>query len=410
MMDELRDRMLDTLLRELVGGDTPPDLSRRIMAQAFPSILRRMRLPLAAAAALILALAFWPGNREAPVDPGSILASRGSTIVTDAEPVQFTLGGYCYLDMAPHSELDIGGRELKEEVFLKRGRVTCRVDSGVGAFTVRTAAGEVRVKGTHFSVVVSDEPFEAGGVMMFRKKMFVKVFAGVVLVAGASGQFFIVSADDKVAETVGDEAGVAQAILADATPAAMKQFEGTLTGKVVAVSTGKAAFEPVAVLLKVEGVKQTVDENNDAFIIVPQKLIIGKTLALQLPVIVLNREELKGGADEMPKIMERVKAAVERQKQIKFDAKLAKQALANGKSVEVIIRGVEVEVALPPAAADDSGTPDADGPAGNNGKVADTTAKPATKKVIRLEIVRLTILESRKEEGHPSGDRQSEAP
>ena len=68
-MSDSRDRLMDSLLVEIVGGDEPPDLSKRIMSRIAGR--RRWRLvaisatTLAAAATILLAVVL-PGSYPAP--------------------------------------------------------------------------------------------------------------------------------------------------------------------------------------------------------------------------------------------------------------------------------------------------------------------------------------------------------
>lgn len=109
---------------------------------------------------------------------------RGSVITAEAPSATLALGGYCRVGLEPGSRLRIEGGKRAEQVFLERGAVTCEADRGVGAFAVRTPVGTASVKGTRFSVRMIEEKGER---KMFGKRMFVRVFAGAVLVSGAWG-------------------------------------------------------------------------------------------------------------------------------------------------------------------------------------------------------------------------------
>jgi hypothetical protein len=157
---------------------------------------RRLRLAgaLTAAAAVMFAVIAWwalppryPGPRASGglrVEDGDKVR-RGATVAASGPKAVLELGGYCRMEMDPGCALKIEGQRLREEVMLLRGRMTCQVDSGVGAFAVRTDMGTVTVKGTRFVVdLVENRNLEGGEAM---NTLFVKVLAGAVLVASTQG-------------------------------------------------------------------------------------------------------------------------------------------------------------------------------------------------------------------------------
>lgn len=189
-----QDRLLDVLLHEELGGETPPNLTARVLRAAdaggTPAV-RRWPRRLAVAATLALAAlggalgysCLRGGYAEPP--------PRGTEITTGDGPwrVRLGQGGYCRMQVAASSRLRIGGRDLAEEVFLEAGELACEVDSGVGSFTVKTEAGEVAVRGTKFSVRMVEPTTTAaqeGGDDM-GKRMVVRVAMGAVLMSGLWG-------------------------------------------------------------------------------------------------------------------------------------------------------------------------------------------------------------------------------
>jgi ferric-dicitrate binding protein FerR (iron transport regulator) len=192
-MDEARERLIDILLREELGGEQPPDLSAKIMSRAFPS-RRRLLRPMLMAASVLLAVGllswwFWPRYPEPSATGhfevvGGGPVQRGAVLRTKDKPATLVLGGYSHVDIRPASTLRINGEKYAENVALETGEVRCSVDSGIGAFGVRTAIGAVTVTGTEFSVKVSEEK---GGDRQPEKWVAVKITGGAVRLGGDWG-------------------------------------------------------------------------------------------------------------------------------------------------------------------------------------------------------------------------------
>lgn len=186
-----RDRLIDMLLQEELGGARAPDLAAKILSRA------RRRRPwlfmssLASAAAIFLILVGWwffAGGYPNPAIEGGIVAQgpvqRGTVVHTQTEAGKLRLGGYVQADLRPHTTVHIAGTEHAEEIFLQGGEVDCTVAPGIGKFAVQTPVGQVSVVGTQFQVRVFDDKGEG---KVIDKRMMVRVLVGAVLVSGAWG-------------------------------------------------------------------------------------------------------------------------------------------------------------------------------------------------------------------------------
>ena len=219
-MDELedpQDRLIDTLLREALGRETPPNLAGRILARAAFERRRFYWLAggLSAAAAVLLGLALYkfalngkpaevavepkpqqepglkwepepytPPKPELDLRPSPGEWTRGERIKTDKEPKKLELGGYCKLEAGANSSLVNEGKEHAEQVLLEAGNVTCQVDRHVGTFAVRTDSGMVSVTGTKFTVAVSGEGNDLKTEYAQRRQLSVSVQEGAVELNG----------------------------------------------------------------------------------------------------------------------------------------------------------------------------------------------------------------------------------
>lgn len=196
MINPERDRLIDILLEEELGGQTPPDLTDKILRRTGARLRHRLiaALTFAAAAAVIILglLGWWETRSTYPlptakggfevVDGGQV--TRGATVRTQRAAADLQLGDYAEVALRPQTQVRIEGTQGDEAVFLERGEVECSVTSGKGLFTVRTTIGTVSVVGTKFQVRVVDE---VEGDKMLSKRMVVRVTMGAVLVAGAWG-------------------------------------------------------------------------------------------------------------------------------------------------------------------------------------------------------------------------------
>lgn len=198
------DRLVDALLREEIGGDTPPNLGVRAMEK--DAQRRRMWwiqwASWTGAAVVAIALGAWwiAAQRYPPPTLTGVevtsepLVERGMTVTTEKSGAVLTVGGYCTVKVAPESEIQWTGTARSEEIVLNSGIVECIVESGRGSFQVRTVVGVVSVAGTHFYVKTLGGKNSPG----VTKKMYVKVDSGVVFVTGAWGNLTLSGGEDAV--------------------------------------------------------------------------------------------------------------------------------------------------------------------------------------------------------------------
>lgn len=232
-MNEYRDEhdlLMDSLLNEAAGGETPPDLTARIMARATngesvrkitpPRTIKPLwRRPaiLAAAAAVLLATGiaiYWSHESyPAPIATGQLTVvgggplARGKEVATDlGQAAKLALGGYCHIELADDTRLVLAGNEKDESVYLKHGEVKCQVDHGVGAFNVHTDLGDIKVTGTEFRVKLEDVVTVPGPQIqlpqgenpMTTKNLVVSVITGTVMLSSPWGQTPVASGQTKV--------------------------------------------------------------------------------------------------------------------------------------------------------------------------------------------------------------------
>jgi hypothetical protein len=239
---EHHDRLMDALLSEVVGGETPPDLGPRVLprATAPERRLRRVRLVVGVAAVVVLAVFAWRTARPGYPPPeafgdfqvvGGGLLGRGSTVRTQDDLATLRLGGYCRVDLDANTVVRVEGSERAEQVVLLQGGVACEVDSEVGAFAVRTDVGTVSVAGTRFRLRLLGTE---GGTEM--KRLMVRVLAGVVLASGSWGQVSLQAGETKVLPPRAAEPD-APPVKPKYTPLpeGIQQFQGTLIGPIAAM-------------------------------------------------------------------------------------------------------------------------------------------------------------------------------
>jgi ferric-dicitrate binding protein FerR (iron transport regulator) len=192
MIRDHHDAIIDQLLREILGGDRPRDMTARVLAQA--RIIDRFRrrrwlltgLALAASVTLIFSLfLLWPQSYPAPhaenmwVDNDSPF-ERGVAIAARDTQGSVTLGGYVQIEAKPDTKLTVGGTRFREKVFLEKGEVDVAVSKKRGEFDVVVGPATVHVTGTTFSVRVTEENTATA----HEKKMRVAVREGGVLIRG----------------------------------------------------------------------------------------------------------------------------------------------------------------------------------------------------------------------------------
>jgi len=221
------DRLVHILLREMVGGETPPDVTERVLARAVvgprrtivekaaPDVtegalgraIRRARprwwhgaAAVAAIAAVLVASVMF-GRYPPPQISGDYTIvdgerlERGSAVVTEDRSAVITLGGYCRIELRPDSALQIKGGKKAEQVLLERGGVECEVDEQVGAFAVETEVGTVSVVGTKFAVRLIEEKGDAAAL---GARLLVRVLEGEVSVSGDWGTALLRAGEEKL--------------------------------------------------------------------------------------------------------------------------------------------------------------------------------------------------------------------
>ncbi len=164
------DALLDQLLREILGGDRPRDMTARILARATIGDRSRRRWWIGAGAAIAACVAIatslyflWPRQYPAPeftgviaVDSGQPLA-HGVPLETTTQPGEIELGGYVDVHLKPDTKFQLGGEQLAEEIFLDTGHVDVDVTKKKGRFDVGVGPVDIEVTGTEFSVDVTPE-------------------------------------------------------------------------------------------------------------------------------------------------------------------------------------------------------------------------------------------------------------
>jgi ferric-dicitrate binding protein FerR (iron transport regulator) len=265
---EQQDRLMDVLLAELLGGEAPPDLTAQLLARAFPNSAAKIsqrrvwgRAWYAAAAVLLLGIGVWLGiyafggmNYPAPtlggdgavVDGGTL--RRGAEVASGDNPALLTLGGYCNVELAPQTRVRIEGARKAESVYLVDGQVACDVKHNVGAFSVDTEAGTVRVTGTRFRCTVADAaealPSLQGDRSMVSRQLMVAVLSGAVTVSGSWGQTTVAAGHDQVfpprAKMLAADANKITGVLAEVgnSQLVLKRSNGNVTINV----TGSTVF------------------------------------------------------------------------------------------------------------------------------------------------------------------------
>lgn len=168
-MSDDRDRLIDTLLREELGGERPPNLSGKILRRVFSPRRVVPRPLLALAASLLMVFSGW-----------LFWASRpGVTVVeTRVTPRALSLGDSCRVWVEADTRLRVPGGDEAVEIFVERGAVACEVDREAGGFRVKTALGTVSVTGTEFEVAVDAEA----------RRLEVGVASGSILLSGNWGE------------------------------------------------------------------------------------------------------------------------------------------------------------------------------------------------------------------------------
>jgi ferric-dicitrate binding protein FerR (iron transport regulator) len=250
------DALIDQLLREILGGDRPRDITARVVAQAriHDRFRRRWWIGAGSAAAACVAIAaglalFWPSAYPSPrVTEGVVYSANGTeemragaTLVTDGENSGvINIGNYVNVVMAPDTSLTLGGKKYEENVVLNSGHVDVHVTRNKGRFDVLVGQAIVHVTGTKFALDVLDGQDATQSHRV--KTLFVNVEEGSVdvqpgmglrktLKAGAREIFVISSEPMPVVPRLVTSAPAAAASTAPATtPAAPRTRTGTGAG------------------------------------------------------------------------------------------------------------------------------------------------------------------------------------
>jgi hypothetical protein len=174
MSRDHHDLLMDQMLRELLGGDRPRDITDRVLARVrtYDKVRRHWWTGVGSAIAASIAIgvtlwALWPRSgdyqiatlRDGFVDISNTeTLQRGSRIVTPEEnSATIALGGYVNVEMAPKTVMTLGGARFAEKVFLEQGELDVHVIPGRGTFDVGAGRAVVHVTGTKFQVGFSEE-------------------------------------------------------------------------------------------------------------------------------------------------------------------------------------------------------------------------------------------------------------
>jgi len=196
MSRDHQDALMDQMLRELLGGDRPRDMTARVLAQAkiYDRFRRRWWVSAVTAVAASMALAaslylFWPQKYPRYEATGVTLVNsnevhRGTVLTTDEITTgNINIGDYVWSAMQPLTTLTLGGGKYQEKVFLDQGELQVAVKKNKGQFDVVVGPTTVHVTGTKFNVnVLNDETTNEQ-----RKKLLVSVTEGSVEIQGIPG-------------------------------------------------------------------------------------------------------------------------------------------------------------------------------------------------------------------------------
>jgi hypothetical protein len=174
MSRDHHDILIDQLLREILGGDRPRDLTERVMAQARAYDRVRFRWWTGSGAAIAAAIAiaislyiYWPRNYPTPELDGEVSINNGNELVRgaqiathDDQAATLKLGGYVNVNLDPQTTLTLGGAKFEEKILLEKGTVNVAVAKKRGTFDVVVGPATVHVTGTQFKAAVEDRDLE----------------------------------------------------------------------------------------------------------------------------------------------------------------------------------------------------------------------------------------------------------
>lgn len=161
------DLLIDQLLREVLGGDHPRDMTARVLARAaLHDRARRTRwifagAAIAASLAIAMTLIFlWPRPYPEPRISGvdlvgaGVPGERGTPLETGDTAGKVELGGYVDAVVDPHTSFTIRGKQHQEALALDSGSMQFDVTEKHGTFDVYVGAFDIHDTGTKFSVDV----------------------------------------------------------------------------------------------------------------------------------------------------------------------------------------------------------------------------------------------------------------
>lgn len=110
--------------------------------------------------------------------------ARGDRVRTAEGEARLVLGGYSQVDLRPGTEVVLTGNRKAEAIELVEGSVLCKVEKGIGQFTVQSAMGDVEVVGTEFEVSVIEPNLSDIYARQAKPHLAVSVREGIVKVHG----------------------------------------------------------------------------------------------------------------------------------------------------------------------------------------------------------------------------------
>jgi hypothetical protein len=213
MSRDPHDLIMDQLLREILGGDRPRDMTARVLARAkiYDRTRRRWWVGSASALAACVAVAItlWalmrPHPYPSPVAEGFLVygndVERGAKLeaVSNDSSVSPTgnttppgrnaggvlrLGGYVQLTAAPSTTFTLGGGPFREVVFLEHGHMDVSVSKTRGTFDIIVGDTVIHAVEGAFGIDAADE--FSDDETRTKKNLTVSVKDGAVQVSGTA--------------------------------------------------------------------------------------------------------------------------------------------------------------------------------------------------------------------------------
>jgi hypothetical protein len=107
---------------------------------------------------------------------------RGDRLVSGGHGAKISIGRYCEVDLAAHTDVSVYGEPWREVIELHQGRLHARVTPNQGQFQIQTPLGSVTVQGTEFETIVEYPNGIPGDLSMSPSK---KVVLTVAVLSGA---------------------------------------------------------------------------------------------------------------------------------------------------------------------------------------------------------------------------------